>query len=127
MTCPQVLIRMPDDCRCYNISHCKDHCHYCEIFYNKKHARDSAKRIDSIMWWCDEMFLDGRFSIVNEALANTNVNTLTIDEILTWLTASRWAEEHLPYRDTFYAKCKAELLDREPDKDRVDRLIRGLK
>jgi len=84
----------------------------------------SAIRIDKIFNWCDDHFLDGYFEDVDNKLASIDIKSLWTDEILAYLSITIAAKEHLPSRDEFYVKCRAELEGREEDD--VDGLLRGL-
>jgi len=88
----------------------------------------SAKQIYAIMDWCDDMFLAGRFVDVNERLLEVDVRLLCTDEILTYLTMSKQAEEHLPYRETFLTQAIMELEKRPEDYDycSLEELLQGL-
>ena len=81
------------------------------------------KILDAIYDGVDSMFKSGKFKECDDLLRSLNVDTISTDVLLGYLTSTLPAKSKLPYRPEFYKKVEETIRQRkeyEPD------LLRGL-
>jgi hypothetical protein len=86
-------------------------------------AEKREESLDVIFDSIDEMLLESKFAECDAALSETPVDELSNAQLLTFLTATVAAREHLPSRNRFVGRVKSVLKQREAD---APRLLAGL-
>lgn len=82
--------------------------------------------IDEIYNWADDLFLEGKFEVVDEKLGDLDPADLGATLALAWLTITGAARDKLKNRAAFYEKCRVFVEATQPARD-VEGLLSGLK
>jgi len=85
-------------------------------FPNVSVVDDVDDAIYAIIEWADELYLDGRFDVVDTALATLDLDRLDTQNLVTVLMVASWAKEKLPRYARLIERIHAVFMEREPDR-----------
>jgi len=86
----------------------------------------SARALDIIFNEVDDRLCDGKFDEVNEILQVVDIEDTSVRLLIGYLTITLAAHKKLPYRPTFFQRCKTEFEKRPESQNRINGLTQGL-
>jgi len=85
----------------------------------------TAEKVDQIMDEVDNFYRVGDRDGLNDRLISLDLKTLSVDEVVTYLSSTLRAYSDIPYRAEFFEKSKKELMERGECDEEMFRRLEG--